>query len=256
MMKYPGRLIKKGEKDKKIVKAVQKKLNEIKCYPNELPIEVDGDFGNQTVAAVKVFQSRNTDATGNVLVIDGTLGPISWQTLFGIATVPQAVEPPNDGLASVLAIANAEVGVQEVPLNSNMGPRVEEFLASVNLGGGYAWCAAFVYWCFNKAAAAKNKPNPLVCTGGVLKSWNLSAGKKITAAEAINNPKLLKPGQIFIMSYGGGLGHTGIIESVNGGFINTIEGNTNNQSSREGSGVYKRTRKINSINKGFIEYKL
>ena len=57
------------------------------------------------------------------------------------------------------------------------------------------------------------------------------------------------------MSYGGGTGHTGIVESVSGGFINTIEGNTNESGSRNGIGVFKRQRKINSINKGFIEYK-
>jgi peptidoglycan hydrolase-like protein with peptidoglycan-binding domain len=48
-MKYPNRLIVRGEADKKIVKAVQTRLNEVGCGP----VVVDGDFGNQTLSAVK-----------------------------------------------------------------------------------------------------------------------------------------------------------------------------------------------------------
>ncbi len=44
-----------------------------------------------------------------------------------------------------------------------------------------------------------------------------------------------------------GTGHTGIIESVSGGFLNTIEGNTSN-------GVNRRQQKINYINLGFLQY--
>jgi len=255
-MKYPGRIIKKKEADKKIVKAIQTRLNEIKCHPPEGPINVDGDYGNQTVAAVKLFQSRSADAKGASLMPDGVLGPISWEILFGTEKVPENHQPKTAGLTDVIAIATLEIGTQEVPLNSNRGPKVEEYLASTGLGGGFAWCAAFVYWCYNQAANNAGKLNPLVKTAGVLRSWNESIGKKILAKDAKNNPALIKPGHIFIMDYGGGLGHTGIVVGVNGGFIDTVEGNTNDQSSREGSGVYKRVRKINSINKGFMEYKL
>ena len=255
-MKYPGRIIKKGEADKKIVKAIQNRLNELKVNPPEGPLNVDGDYGGQTIAAVKLFQSRSVDSQGASLMIDGVLGPISWEILFGTEKVPEASVAKTAAITDVLIIAAAEVGVQEVPLNSNRGPRVEEFLASTGLGGGFAWCAAFVYWCFNQAATNANKPNPLVKTAGVLRSWNECKGKKIPAADAKNNPALVKPGHIFVMDYGGGLGHEGLVVSVIGGFINTIEGNTNDQSSREGSGVFKRVRKINSINKGFMEYKI
>ena len=50
IMKYPGRLIKKNEQDKAIVKAIQTQLNE-KGYG---VIDVDGDFGNKTLSAVKL----------------------------------------------------------------------------------------------------------------------------------------------------------------------------------------------------------
>ena len=85
--------------------------------------------------------------------------------------------------------------------------------------------------------------------------WNTTIGKKITAVQAKNNPLLLVPGSIFIMDHGSGFGHTGIVTNVVGGYVTTIEGNTNNTNSREGIGVFLLTnRKINSINKGFIVY--
>ena len=84
--------------------------------------------------------------------------------------------------------------------------------------------------------------------------WNTTSATKIPASEAINNTNLLKPGQIFIINTGGTNGHTGIIEHVEGGFIHTVEGNTNPEGSSNGIGVFRNTRKIAKINKGFLEY--
>jgi hypothetical protein len=56
------------------------------------------------------------------------------------------------------------------------------------------------------------------------------------------------------MDHGGGKGHTGIVTSRNGGYINTIEGNSNDGGSREGLGVFTLERKITTITKGFILY--
>ena len=85
--------------------------------------------------------------------------------------------------------------------------------------------------------------------------WNRATCKKILGTDAVNDPSLIMPGQIFIMSFGSGNGHTGIVEKIEGGFLTTIEGNSNDGGSREGTGVFRRTsRKINSINKGFLHY--
>jgi hypothetical protein len=59
---------------------------------------------------------------------------------------------------------------------------------------------------------------------------------------------------IFIIDHGGGLGHTGLVEKVAGGLLTTIEGNTDASRTREGGGVYRLTRKIVELNKGFIDY--
>jgi hypothetical protein len=250
-MNYPGRVIKEGEANARIVKAIQLRLNEVGCGP----LEGTGVFGPKTTSAVKLFQSTRRDSTGTPLNIDGKLGSITWEILFGIETVP-VVETVNSGLLTeAVSVAITQLGVMENPLGSNSGPEVNQYLASVNLGPGFFWCAAFVYWCFNEAAANIGKTNPVFKTAGCLAHWNNTTGKKILTADAVDNPGLLKPGHIFIMSHGGGAGHTGIVERVEGGFVHTIEGNSNDSGSRNGIGVFRIKRKINSINRGFIVYK-
>lgn len=254
IMKYPNRVIQKGESDKSIVKAIQSQLLKLNCGP----IEIDGDFGSQTFSSVKLFQSRNTDIQGIPLVVDGKIGSITWQILFKETDVHQTDVASNDLFAEVIRIANTQLGVREDPPNSNRGKDVAKYLKSVGLdanSGHYSWCMAFVYWCFNEAYNKLGKPNPLVKTGGVLRQWNETKNKKIKKADAINNPSLIKPGFVFIRNHGGGKGHTGIVVSVNGGYIETIEGNSNNNGSREGVGVFRLTRKIASIENGFIDFK-
>jgi hypothetical protein len=248
-MKYPNKPIQKGEKDKTIVNAVQKELNK-KGYG---PIKIDGDFGTKTQSAVKLFQAQNTDKYGNVLVSDGILGPISWASLFGENTVIKT-----DKVSSVLAKqalkgAISQLGVREKG-GANSGPEVEKYLKSIGLGKGYPWCMAFMYWCFSEASKNLNIANPLVQTGGVMNGWNKATCKKILARDSKIDYSLVKPGHIFIMDFGGGKGHTGIVKSIDGGYITTIEGNTNVGRSREGIGVFELKRKIKDINKGFLEY--
>ena len=157
-------------------------------------------------------------------------------------------------LATLLIIARTQIGVKETPPGSNRGPRVEEYLKSVHLGPGYAWCAAFVYWCFEQASASLNRVNPLPRTAGCLDHWNKSNGLKITSQKAIADPSLIEPGDIFIIRGHGIKGHTGIVVGICGEFIHTIEGNTNTFHSSEGDGVLEQQRRIDDINVGFIKY--
>lgn len=141
---------------------------------------------------------------------------------------------------SALKIAISQLGQQEKPLGSNWGVPVKNYLASVGINFPASWCMAFVYWCYNQTG----KPNPLVKTGGVLNAWN-----KATA----NRVKDPQPGDIFIMDFGKGLGHTGIVEKVDSTFIYTVEGNSNDSGSREGIEVTRKQRPRNKI-KGYLRY--
>lgn len=247
-MNYPQRIITQGEKNVEIVQQIQIKLNELGCTP----VAADGVFGRKTAQAVKDFQSRHCDVLGNPLVIDGKVGIQTWTSLFEDRSV-------SDDLLSlltseVLKTAQKEIGVCEVPPGSNRGPVVNDYLKRVGLRPGNPWCAAFVYWCFSLAAEKLNMRNPVVKTGGCMVHWRRTQGVKILSVDAVNEPSIIKPGAIFIINRGGGKGHTGIVTHTRGGYIQTIEGNTNAGLSAEGGGVCMLWRKINTINTGFIFY--
>jgi hypothetical protein len=63
-----------------------------------------------------------------------------------------------------------------------------------------------------------------------------------------------KAGDVFIMDFGKGLGHTGIVLKTDANFIYTIEGNTNDSGSREGIAVCNKQRPKKKI-KGYLRYK-
>jgi len=246
-MVYPNRIIKKGETNITIVTAIQQQL----VKHGITNVLQNGIFDTTLVSSVKLFQSRNTDQYGNPLIADGIIGPITWEILFSEPINVDTSTTPF--LQNVLGIANSQIGVMEQPMGSNRGTEVEKYLMSIGLGGGYPWCMAFVYWCFDEICKSEGSQNPLVKTGGVLYQWNNTHLPKVMVRDAVNNPSIIHPGHIFIINHGNGRGHAGIVESVQGGFLKTIEGNTNLGQSREGIGVFKlENRKINSINKGFI----
>lgn len=251
---FPGKIVKRGHKNKDTVLAVQHRLNEVGCGP----IDEDGDFGKQTHDGVILFQARFSDTDGLPLTRDGEIGSITWAAMFGEQSVTVRHETSSDLLKGMLEFAITQIGVRET--SPNRGPEVDQYAKSVGLPleGRHPWCVAFVYFCFEKAAKKLGRTNPMVKTGGVLDHWNRAEGKgasRITLVRAKNNPALVKPGQIFVIDTGGGSGHTGLVERVLGGKLVTIEGNTNDNGSRDGIGVFRRDKRtIASINKGFIDY--
>lgn len=140
-----------------------------------------------------------------------------------------------------LKIAQSQIGMVEKPLGSNWGEPIKSYLKCVGIDFPAAWCMAFVYWCFSQV----DKNCPLIRTGGVLTAWN-----KADRKHRVANPQ---PGDIFIMNYGKGLGHTGIVVKTDANFIYTIEGNTNDSGSREGIAVCYKQRPKKKIF-GYLRY--
>lgn len=140
-----------------------------------------------------------------------------------------------------LEIAVTQIGVQEVPHGSNRGPQVDKYITSVGLdpAGKHPWCAAFVYWCFQQAAEAMGRQNPLYKTGHVLTQWKMRKDKfRVTTPQ---------PGDIGIMDFGKGTGHMFIVEKAHIDDTANVEGNTNDEGSREGYEVCRRTRQRSKI---------
>ena len=168
--------------------------------------------------------------------------------------------------AKALAIAITQIGVKEDPIGSNGGPQVEQYLKSVGLGKGYAWCQAFVYWCFAEAAKELSIPNPVVHTAGVLDCWNKTAvNVKLHQIEISSRPELVLPGDQVFFKHSATTGHTGIVEMVgpliiqgterHGFVMHTIEGNTNEDGSREGFEVLRKVRRFDDAHLlGVIRY--
>jgi len=146
-----------------------------------------------------------------------------------------------------LEIAVSQLGVEEVPRGSNRGSQVDQYIRSVGLdpAGKYPWCMALMYWCHSQAAEKMGLQNPMFKTGGVLLQWQ----KRKDKYRALTP----QPGDVFVMDYGGGAGHTGIVEKVHDDFVETIEGNTNDEGSREGFEVCRRKRPRNKI-KGYLRF--
>lgn len=261
-MRYPGRVIKMGESDARIVKALKTALNKTLVLRGSEALVLDPDtphFGPPMKQAVQLFQARHLDEQDQPLKTDGEVGSLTWAALFGTADVRQHSEVLDPFLGAVLAVAGAQAdaSVREQPRNSNRGPEVDAYLRRAGVRPGLAWCCAFTYWCFDEAAQQAGRTNPMFKTAGCLTHWQNAprqGARRLLARDAVADPAQVLPGAVFIMDFGGGLGHTGFVERTEGGYIHTIEGNTDASQGREGGGVYRLQRKLASINKGFIDY--
>jgi hypothetical protein len=243
-MAYPTRALRRGDPRAALVKRVQRRLVAVGCGP----LDVDGIFGRETQSAVRLYQTRRG------LLADGVIGPLTWDELF--AEKPAAPrKPPSRLLAAALDVAAGQEGVREAA--RNRGPEVDRYVMSLGLdpAGDHPWCQAFVYWCFQQAATRVHATNPCARTAGVLKHWDQAPAKaRVYAEAALDRPSLIRPGAVFIVDHGSGRGHTGLVTHAAAGEVHTLEGNTNARGSREGDGVYRKTRAIASINIGFIDY--
>lgn len=234
-------MIKFGSTNAEAVKELKKLLNA--QIGSTLDVN-NGNFGASTEDVVKQFQRKSG------LIQDGIVGKLTWDALYKCLSCGTPSSPKLTD--RVIAILATQVGVKEAT-GKNDGPEVEAYLKSVGLGKGYAWCQAFLYYGFDKAAKELKLSNPMPKTAGVLDCWNKSKQYQVKKGE---RPQV---GDVFTMDFGKGQGHTGIITDVIGDYIHTIEGNTSADPTlpsedREGQGVFRRRRTIKSINKGFLRY--
>ena len=134
----------------------------------------------------------------------------------------------------VLAVARGLRFVREEPRNSNRGQAVEAFLKLTGLGGGQPWCAAFVAWA-GQTALGKDWPLPLTASCAAL--GTAADGKHLLRQAP-------KAGDVFLLWFPSlqRFAHTGLVVSVDGSTVTTLEGNTNDGGSRDGWGVFQRTR--------------
>jgi hypothetical protein len=132
--------------------------------------------------------------------------------------------------------AYTQVGIRELTGN-NDGKEVEAFLRYTNLGAGYPWCAAFVasvlHFCGIKNPASAYSPD-----------WFKKNVVYKRDNSRLNDADKVLPSDVFGIYFPskGRVAHVGLVVKQDGGYIVTIEGNTNDALSRDGDGVYCKRR--------------
>jgi hypothetical protein len=145
-------------------------------------------------------------------------------------------------------IATSQVGQKEAT-GRNDGSVVRKYQGTTNLEpGGWPWCAAFVCWVIRewlkdeKAQKWLNLKHrtPEDWRPKTARAWGFDdwAAKRPATTEIIDRSEKAKPGDIVMFTFS----HVGIVVSDNGKSIQTVEGNTNGAGSRDGDGVYFKTR--------------
>ncbi|GAA0406117.1 peptidoglycan-binding protein [Streptomyces luteireticuli] len=132
----------------------------------------------------------------------------------------------------VIDIARGEVGYHE-GRSSGSWNNIQKYSPAVpdlRWSQGQAWCSTFVSWVFQQAGAKSLAPVTASCAEGV--SWFENRGR-FSEYPAV--------GAVVYFGSGGG-SHVGIVTSYTADTIYTIEGNTNDNGSAEGDGVYRKAR--------------
>jgi len=146
----------------------------------------------------------------------------------------------------IVLLAKQEVGVEEIN-GTNKGPRVDEYKAATNLPPheSWAWCAAFVDWLVMQAMKTDGPytfKRPTTAGAWDLERWSLAQDnstktKRYPGAD-------IKAGDIVIFTFH----HTGVaIADAKDGYVDTIEGNTDREGSREGGAVWHKRRSVSAI---------
>lgn len=135
---------------------------------------------------------------------------------------------------SLTATYLSNVGIREAT-GHNDGAKVEVYLRSVNLPKGNPWCAAFVSYCLQ----VNHIKNP---RSGWAPAY-FSTTSTIWTRGNLNN-RLPMPGDIFGIYFQnkGRIAHVGFVHRFGNKYTITVEGNTNEEGSREGDGVYLKRR--------------
>jgi hypothetical protein len=150
--------------------------------------------------------------------------------------------------ADVIGVAKAEAGYHEGYSGGHWN-NIEKYAPQVpglEWAQGQPWCAVFVSWCAMKAGASELFPRTASCD--VAGAFYRHAGRW-SDYPAIG-------AQVFYGSTSD-LNHTGIVYAYDDTYVYTVEGNTNDDGSREGDGVYlkKRLRRdSNLVGYGYPEY--
>ncbi len=206
---------------------------------HDIQVVIDGDFGPATEAAVKAFQ----EAAG--IRRDGIVGPSTWQHL--VRPMLNALQPIEDiDALGDLLVAYARQHLAEHPREvggQNCGPWVRLYMSGHD-GTQWAWCAGFVSYLLRQACDTLSISPPLQGSFSCdsLAAQARAAGLFVSESQAKDRSNV-PPGSLFLnRRTSTDWTHTGLVITADDEVFHSIEGNTNDEGSREGYEVCQRTR--------------
>ena len=206
---------------------------------------IDGDFGSATDLAVKNFQkAKRLNQTGKV---DAALFELLCQPMNNaFATVPKGRTLRELVVNAAALHLNNNAFELTIRGQSNSGPWVRCYMDG-NEGDPWFWCMGFVQTIIDQAATAQGKDfrtlMPLTYSCDTVGTIGLNKGLLKRFTEVRRDPSVVKPGDIFLVQKTPfDWFHTGLITAVHDSVFETIEGNTNEDGSHNGVGVFKRAR--------------
>lgn len=212
-------------------------VQELLCL-SEHRVVVDGVIGPATLAALAEF------CTANGLKVASAVD----QTLMDALAQPilQAISPvARTGSLGATAIQVARRHIANRPREvggQNSSAWVRLYMDGKQ-GAAWPWCAGFVTYVLRAAATIEGIPLwvPRTYSCDTIGAAARTAGKLKTDAAKVSPP----PGSLFLIPKGGSSHdweHVGFVADVNGGSFVTLEGNTNDDGSREGYEAVQRRR--------------
>lgn len=205
-------------------------------------VAVDGDYGAQTQKIVSIFQKDMG------LKDDGVVGPLTYKKL---------TEPMRNAFSRIESTSNLReliVGYAEQHLrsqpkelyNSNKGPWVRAYMDG-HEGKEWAWCMGFVQTVLDQAFFTVGQSflsvMPKTYSCDVVGEHGKATNRLIRNGDFRNRPNAVAPGDVFlVVRTPSDWTHTGIVTAIDDTWLYTIEGNTNDEGSREGFEVCRRMR--------------
>lgn len=163
------------------------------------------------------------------------------------SSTPAPSTPEKPRIAKLVEIAERELGKKET--RNNVGKDVRKYQAATNLDpGAWPWCAAFCAWALEQwlddpanvkwlalksTTPAKWRPKTALAYGFI--KWAEARPATCTVLPDTAEPMA---GDFAVYDFS----HIGIVKESRGDKFVAIEGNTNGAGSRDGDGVYLKTR--------------
>jgi hypothetical protein len=228
------KVYKKGNRSREV-----KMIQEWLCLQG-FGLKIDRDFGSATDYAVREFQKREG------LEEDGVVGNTTFTRL--VQPMKNALKEIPKGNKSLgeMVVAYAKQHLKQQPREiggQNKGPWVRLYMKG-HEGEAWPWCAGFVSFILKQACDTLGCSLPLKTSFScdILASGAKDKGIFLRGSIA-SDIKKIKPGSLFLeRRTSTDWTHTGIVIGVKDTVFLTLEGNTNDEGSREGYEVCMRIR--------------